>query len=200
MEANRNNADRLIDRILEDAKAEADQTLAAARAEAEKSALLAQDQVFEAEREGALRAKRAREAILERSRTNAALDSRKYALKARRAVVDTAFAQAGEALLALEGEQRAALIRSLLLKEAEGGETVCPAPADADCARAALQEVNAALAAKNAAPLTLGESARQLEGGFLLVGAGYEKNCSFAALLQETRAAEESAVASILFG
>lgn len=200
MESKLNNADRLIGRILEEAQAEAEKTLEEARSEAKKAQLIAQDEVFEAQQGAVLRSKRVREGILERSRTNAALDSRKYALKARRQLVDKAFEKAAAALCALDGEKRLMLIKSTLLAEAEGGETVLPAAADAARVQAALAEVNAALKNKNAAPLTLGDAAEQLDGGFLLIAKGYEKNCSFSALLRDIRGAEESAVASILFG
>ena len=63
----------------------------------------------------------------------------------------------------------------------------------------ALAELNAALAQSGRAPLTIAPADADITGGFILKAAGYEKNCSFAAVLREVRAAEESAVAGILF-
>ena len=62
-----------------------------------------------------------------------------------------------------------------------------------------IEVVNAALAQSNRAPLTIAPADADITGGFILKAAGYEKNCSFAAVLREVRAAEESAVAGILF-
>ena len=36
-----------------------------------------------------------------------------------------------------------------------------------------------------------------IDGGFVLTANGYEKNCSFAALLRDVRAQEESALTSL---
>ena len=95
--------------------------------------------------------------------------------------------------------ERSALIKALLIREAEGGETIIPAARDEANVKSVLAEVNAALAESGRAPLTIAPADADITGGFILKAAGYEKNCSFAAVLREVRAAEESAVAGILF-
>ena len=50
------------------------------------------------------------------------------------------------------------------------------------------------------AELVLGESVPGIAGGFLLKSQGFEKNCSFEAVLRSVREDEETKVAQILFG
>ena len=199
MANNNSGADALIGRILADAQAEADTALADADKEAERIALIAKDECFRTENETELRTKRLNDAAQEKSRTNAALDSRKYALKVKRALIDEAFAQAAERMEQKSDAERSALIKALLIREAEGGETIIPAARDEANVKSVLAEANAALAQSNRAPLTIAPADADITGGFILKAAGYEKNCSFAAVRREVRAAEESAVAGILF-
>lgn len=199
MANNNSGADALIGRILADAQAEADTALADADKEAERIALIAKDECFRTENETELKTKRLNDAAQEKSRTNAALDSRKYALKVKRALIDEAFALAAERMEQKSDAERSALIKALLIREAEGGETIIPAARDEANVKSVLAEVNAALAQSNRAPLTIAPADADITGGFILKAEGYEKNCSFAAVLREVRAAEESAVAGILF-
>lgn len=194
-----NNADRLIERITGAARDEAAVTLAKAREEIERNALIAQDEIFSIEKGAQARTEREREDILERSRTNAELDARKYALKARREVLDGAFEKAQGMLLALSGDQRRALFERLLASEAEGGESVAVAGADADLVFELINPANEKLQAAGKAALVPGGIAEGIAGGFILRAAGYEKNCSFEALLRDARAAYESEVAAELF-
>lgn len=199
MANNNSGADALIGRILADAQAEADAALADADNEAERIALIAKDECFRTENETELKTKRLNDAAQEKSRTNAALDSRKYALKVKRALIDEAFALAAERMEQKSDAERSALIKALLIREAEGGEMIIPAARDEANAKSVLAEVNAALAQSGRAPLTIAPADADITGGFILKATGYEKNCSFAAVLREVRAAEESAVAGILF-
>ena len=130
MANNNSGADALIGRILADAQAEADAALADADKEAERIALIAKDERFRIENETAQKTKRLNDAAQEKSRTNAALDSRKYALKVKRALIDEAFALAAERMEQKSDEERSALIKALLIREAEGGEMIIPAARD----------------------------------------------------------------------
>ncbi len=124
--------------------------------------------------------------------TRASLDGKKEALRKKRDVIDTAFSRAYDALLALDAEKRKAICARLLESEAEGGETVLPAKAD----RKALESLIAALPQKK---LALSKDDAKIDGGFVLSGQGYEKDCSFLSLLSGLRAEEETSVYRLLF-
>ena len=63
-----------------------------------------------------------------------------------------------------------------------------------------LQKANAKLAETGRAALTLGAVDASIKGGFTLVSRGYEKDCSFEAMLRDARDRLEGGVAKRLFG
>ena len=193
-------ADSLLARIAEEAKGAAEQTAESAQTEINRIKELAQRDVSVAKQDAQTAKEKAKADILERSRTNAELDSRKYALAAKRTVVEDAFKGAYDALCALGGAEREEMLKAMAIREAVGGEKVAPAQADADHMKRLLPAINEALKAKGIGTLAMGEVTQSIKGGFLLVGNGFEKNCSFEAILRDVREAEESKVAQILFG
>lgn len=183
---------KLAGRIVGEAEAEA----RAAREEAESSVREIRQQS-----EKALSARRAelasqreisKKSLIAGYLTRASLDGKKEALRKKRDVIDAAFSHAYDALLALDAEKRKAICARLLGTEAEGGETVFPAKAD----RKALEMLIAALPEKK---LTLSKDDAKIDGGFVLAGQGYEKDCSFLSLLSGLRDEEETAVYQLLF-
>ena len=124
--------------------------------------------------------------------TRAMLDAKKDALRKKRVVIDSAFTLAYEAMLSLDTEKRKSICKSMLLSQAEGGETVLPAAQD----RAAVAALIAAMPDKK---LALASGTAAIDGGFILLGDGYEKDCSFRSLLDTVRDAEETAVYQLLF-
>ena len=183
---------KLAERIVGDAEAEAQKALAEANTAAEQ---------IRAENERAVKALRAlhaqkREAAVQ-SRTagfltRAALDGRKSALSKKRVIIDEAFQSAYQSLLRLDETKRTLICEQLLRAETEGGETVVPAKAD----RKGIERVLAGMKEKN---LTLSSQDAPIEDGFLLVSRSYEKDCSFRSLMNETRQNEETSVAKMLF-
>lgn len=194
-----NGAERLLSRILADAAALVKDQEQAAQAEVDKIKELAARDVKKAQQEAKAACDRAEADILERSRTNAELDARKYALKSKRTVMEGAFSAALNGLVALNGQERDTLLTNTAVCEAAGGETVCPAATDAENMKRLLPAINGALQKNGKAALVLGEPAKSVGTGFLLCGEGFEKDCSFEAMLHEVRELEESVVAQILF-
>ena len=192
MEMNKTGTNKLAERIVADARAAAEQTLSEANAgaraicaeNAQKCDALRAD--FAQKREAAV------QSVLDGSKTRAAIDGKKAALRKKRAVIDAVFEQGYSALCALPADARGAICKRLLVSEVEGGETVVPAKAD----RA---QIAAILSEMKTADLKLSDEDAPLDGGFLLVGRGYEKDCSFTAVLSMLRDAEETAVANLLF-
>ena len=194
------NSERLLSSILDSARAEADAILAQGKERAEAIQAEAQAEAARIAQEAEAKAMAARTDVLERSRTNAGLDARKAALAQRRAVVDAAFEEALGAMCQLDEAARKDLLKKLLLENAEGGECISPAQGDAASLAQLLPAVNQTLAQGGTAPLTMGDPRPGIQGGFFLVGASYELNCSFEALLRDLRETEVSKVADLLFG
>ena len=183
---------KLAERIVADAQAEAKATLDESGVAVR--AILAESEKAVAQQRAELSAKREgeRASILGGYRTRAALDGRKSALAKKRAVIDRAFTSAYQAMLALSSNQRKQICARLLRAETEGGETVVPAAKD----RAVIESILAAMPERK---LTLAKEDASFDGGFLLLANGYEKDCSFASLLQMIRDEEETNVSKLLF-
>ena len=192
-------AEALVERILQDARHDAAATLKEAEANAED---VQANAARESERAAAA-AKKQREdavnAILDRSRTNAELTARKQALEKRRKVLDHVFDEAYERLCKLDDAQRAKVCAGLLYREAEGGETILPAQSDRALIENMLSDVNARLATEGKTAVALSKENAQFDHGFVLVGGGFEKDCSFLAVLRDVRADEDANVSAILF-
>lgn len=191
MEAQHNTSDSLILRIAEDAQATAQSI--AEKAQQSLTALMQEN----AERIDALRrdAEKRRAAdvksVLDGSRTRAELDGRKSALAGKRALMDAVYADAYAELCALSGDRRTALIRALIVREARDGDAVVPATKD----RAAIKEMLEKLPVR----VSLSEKDAPVTDGFVLLGQGYEKDCSFKAVLADTWTDAETETATLLF-
>lgn len=129
--------------------------------------------------------------VLDGSKTRAALDGRKETLAKKRAVIDVAFEQAYQKLLALSAGERGNICLAVLRREAEGGELLKPSAADRDAIAALLPDFGR--------QVTLSNADAPIDGGFLLIAKSYEKDCSFRSILDELRQAEETNVAKMLF-
>jgi vacuolar-type H+-ATPase subunit E/Vma4 len=181
-------AERIVSDAQEEARAALDEAMHTARDTRRES-----DKAVSGRREELLSIRaRAKKNLIDGYATRALLDAKKDALKKKRAVIDTAFTRAYEATLSLGAEARRSICAGMVASQAEGGETVLPAKAD----RAALEAIVAAMPKKK---LTLSKEDAKIDGGFILLGDGYEKDCSFRSLLATIRDAEETAVYQLLF-
>ena len=183
---------KLAERIVTDAQDEARAVLAEAQTAAQ--GILRESEKAVSVRKAELNSQKnnAVTNLVSGYQTRAMLDAKKDALRKKRVVIDSAFTLAYEAMLSLDTEKRKSICKSMLLSQAEGGETVLPAAQD----RAAVAALIAAMPDKK---LTLASGTAAVDGGFILLGDGYEKDCSFRSLLSTIRDAEETAVYQLLF-
>ena len=183
---------KLAERIVTDAQDEARAVLAEAQTAAQ--GILRESEKAVSVRKAELNSQKnnAVTNLVSGYQTRAMLDAKKDALRKKRVVIDSAFTLAYEAMLSLDTEKRKSICKSMLLSQAEGGETVLPAAQD----RAVVAALIAAMPDKK---LTLASGTAAIDGGFILLGDGYEKDCSFRSLLSTIRDAEETAVYQLLF-
>ena len=195
-------AERIVSKILADARAVAEtvQAEAAVKAvaietEAKKSAAVRRDQILEQARKEAAERKR-------RTLGVAQLEARKETLSVKQQLIEETFLKSLEQLAGQTEQEYFAILREMLLFMTEKGtETVFLSPLDQSRVPARFwEEVNQALkqSGKEGA-LTLSKETRALQGGFILQSGGVEINCSFASLLEMQRDELEPAVAKILF-
>lgn len=183
---------KLAERIVTDAQDEARAVLA--EAQTATQGILRESEKAVSVRKAELNSQKnnAVTSLVSGYQTRAMLDAKKDALRKKRVVIDSAFTLAYEAMLSLDTEKRKSICKSMLLSQAEGGETVLPAAQD----RAAVAALIAAMPDKK---LALASGTAAIDGGFILLGDGYEKDCSFRSLLSTIRDAEETAVYQLLF-
>lgn len=196
-------AERIIHRILEDAR----ESAASIIAEAEKSA---ESIEVEAKQSG----ERKKEQILEQARKEAdeqkrriigvaELEARKEMLTAKQKLISDAFAAALSELAAMDDDAYFRVIQDMLLKLSETGEETVIFSAR-DLARlpdSFWREVNDALLKEGKkGALKPAKEAREISGGFILQSEGTEINASFDALLEMSRDDLEPEVAEVLFG
>ncbi|MCR4404866.1 MAG: V-type ATP synthase subunit E [Candidatus Acetothermia bacterium] len=195
--------DKIVAKLIADAEAEAARILEEAEREAkeilkraEEEAQAASEPILQAAEKEAQRRRRRHLALAE-------LEARNKVLAAKREVLDRVFAEAGERLGRLGTQEYRAFLRELLVRAAETGEEeILLSPRDAAvCDTNLLEEVNALLKrAGKAGSLKVAQEGRELDGGFVLRGQGYEVNVTFATLLRQAKEGLEAAVARLLFG
>ena len=178
------------DRILREARAKADELLAASGAEIEglRGALLKQ-----AEKDGA--------ELEQRIQRMAELEDRKLLLGQKRKMIDRAFELAYAKLLAAPAAERRAFFLRQVTAGAAGHETLAVGETACDWFDDGfLADANRSLAEKGK-PGALTLAAKRVPGcaGVVLTTRGAEVRCTFEALIEEARAGLEQQVADTLF-
>ncbi|GEM_PF-874096 len=195
-------AGRIVERILDEAKAAAQEI----EAEANQKA---QEILKKAEKDGQTQAN----AILkkgldtaneQKKRTNALSDmeKRKAVLRTKSDCLKELYAKALLDLVKYKGAKWETLIEKIALNSIEtGDETILPSSSDADKFTAEfIDKLNAKLVAEGKkGNLKLGEKQDGFTGGFVLDGGSFMRNCSFEAILSKLVEQIEPELANILF-
>ena len=195
------SVDKIIDRILEDAKADAAATMDAAR---QKAAAAAQAIAQEADRAvSAIEAQAQADCAEEhrRGRLIAELQGRKDALAQRREVLDEAFSQALKDLHEQKGPKWEALITSVVLQGARTGREKLRVPAgerELYLSGGLLERLNGALARKGL-PGNLSLDDGEVKSGVALIGETSDVDDSLEALLADVRQRCEHEIDRLLY-
>lgn len=215
--------ERIIDRILGDAKERAKEILEAAQADcraAAESYAARADQIRDDIAESAMHEG---EVTVARARSAVAMTRRDLLLRARNAAIDEAFERAKAEVRDTDfGKYRellTALLTSALIDEAETAarglalgdevaefstyEVIMNAEDRANYGAAVVEGARRAaqrrIGAERAAKLCLSEEVADIDGGLILRYGSIETNCSLSALMAQMRTALEGKVAAILF-
>ena len=187
---------KIIDKILSDAKHDAGEMLSEALKKAE--ALVAAKQA-EADAEYDLSVEEARKAgeeVVRRRLTVADLEVKKLLLSAKKQAVDEAFEESLKKLLALPKEEYAALVGSMIASAADDGDVVVVSENDKNVlTKAFFDKISAKIRKK----LTLSDTFGNFRGGVMLLGKGVDKNLTFESELALLRDEVEPEVAKIMF-
>ena len=187
---------KIIDKILSDAKHDAGEMLSEALKKAE--ALVAAKQ-SEADAEYDISVEEARKAgeeVVRRRLTVADLEVKKLLLSAKKQAVDEAFEESLKKLLALPKEEYTALVGSMIASAADDGDVVVISENDKNVlTKAVFDKISAKIGKK----LTLSDTFGNFKGGVMLLGKGVDKNLTFESELALLRDEVEPEVAKIMF-
>lgn len=182
------------ERILSDAKLEAERAVSAAQTSAEAKLAEAKKEADELIRLSSERARKEAEEIVSRRTTLAQVESRKIALSRKKAAIESVYVRTGEKLAALKEKDYLSLIEKLLLKYAEKGETVdvsLKAPVSAEQVRSLRVVKEKALKVEKTA---------EISGGLIIRNDKFDKDLSFDSLLSSLKDGDENEIAKKLFG
>lgn len=199
---------KIIDAIIGDAKAEAEEILSSAGEEAKKTVECAKEAAQQRASKIADAAKAEGEEIVRRAMLVAKLEARKNSLASRRELLEKAFENAFSSLCRLENDDYINLITKLVCGASETGSETLLVPSDVydryakpyKGGKTMLEILNDALKkAGKKGELSLAES-QSRDGGVRLVGVDADIDCSFKALVASLRDEKETEISKLLFG
>lgn len=187
---------KIIDKILSDAKHDAGEMLSEALKKAEALVAAKQAEVDAEYDISVEEARKAGEEVVRRRLTVADLEVKKLLLSAKKQAVDEAFEESLKKLLALPKEEYAALVESMIASAADDGDVVVISENDKNVlTKAFFDKISAKIGKK----LTLSDTFGNFRGGVMLLGKGVDKNLTFESELALLRDEVEPEVAKIMF-
>jgi V/A-type H+-transporting ATPase subunit E len=194
------NAENVVEKILADAKAEAEKIKKQTeeRESAEQAKL---DQQFaEYQKQTDILARKAAEDEKLHILAAARMQTARKSLVEKRKILDEVFARARRQLLELPDDQYRQLITDLMLKAVEtGDEEVIINKDEKRIDQQLINHVNEQLRSNSKGNLTLSDKRQDFGGGFILKRGKIKNNVSFEVLLADARRALEIELAKELF-
>lgn len=183
----------IVERILSDANAAAEKTIAAAQNRAD--AILAQANAYAQSLQEETQAQIAEydRDVKEKRKAAARLESAKILLAEKRKVLDYVYVEALMRLKSLPKEDMLALFERLLVAYADEGDAIVFAKGFSYQAEVAAFPITAQK------KLQIANETAEIEGGFLLCGARSDKDLSFEALIALDKEQNLSSIAAEIF-
>jgi len=193
-------AEQVVQKILSDAKAEAEDIRKQADDKEAAEQAKIDDQLAEYEKQTDSITQKAADAKKLHLLAAARMDMAKQFLAEKRKILDEVFAQVREKLLSLPDDQYRRLITNLMLKAVEtGDEEVIIDENEKRIDRNLIDHVNQRLNPNQKPNLRLSEEKQNLGGGFILKRDKIKNNVSFGVLLAQARRDLEIELAKELF-
>ena len=197
-----NGIDRISQRILDDARAEATRIVEEAQ---ERARSLKEKKTLQAEKNNEKLYKESMEKARERKRRMLAvaeLEMRKDILSVKQQMIDEAMEGVKQAIMEMPKDEYRQIVSDMLIEYAEGDEEVFFSKADEGrLDQILLDEVNDILKGQGKkGQLRLSPDRGSFDGGFILKSGGMEINGSFGSIIRMSRDDVEARLAEILFG
>ncbi|MEG6613387.1 V-type ATP synthase subunit E family protein [Pseudoclostridium thermosuccinogenes] len=194
--------EKLISRILEDARAQANANIERAKSEADGIIDAARQKAEQKSRE--ILEKAEKEAVEKKKRLIAVaeLEARKEKLRAKQDVIEEAFSIALDKLRSMPDDKYQAILADMIANSSESGneEIVLSERDKGRISPSFVEEVNDRLRKRGLqANIRLSEQSAAIGAGFILKSGDYELNNSFEAIVKMARDELEMEVAGLLF-
>ncbi len=196
-------ASAIIEKILSDARKEADTILTSFRKEVEALEKERDQEIEKIKTEAAKEAELRAEEVVKRELSSKQMEARKSLLEFKQELIDRIFDLAYEQVTKLKSEEYKDFLKTLFLKTVETGEEeVIIGKKDVrQITPSFLQTVNRELKKTGKeGKLRLGEPSSEIDGGFILRKGRKETDVTLSALFASARDELETEVAEILFG
>lgn len=189
-----NNKDSIINKIINDAKAEAKEIVASAEAKRAEAVKMAEEDIKKREEEALSPKEDVIAAIISRRVTVARIDAKKNVLMTENAIMEKAFNEALDAVVS--DKKYGEILVALLEKYLEDGDEVVIAENDKKIVTSAVVKRIAKSKGINA---ELSSMYGDFKGGMMLVGKSYDKNLTLERTLFEVKEEISSSLFQILF-
>lgn len=187
-------SEAIINKIISDAKENADVTLKAADKRAEEIIAAAKVNAEEYLKKERTASEESERLIVERRKTVAALDAKKIALKARQELIDECFEAAEKRILSLGKEEYLAFVGKLVEENSEDGDLLVLSSEEKYIDAAFVEALSEKLGKK----LGISDEKETYVGGIVLRSSSCDKNLTLKALLRSVREDKEKEIAGIL--
>jgi len=196
-----NSAQQVMDKILADARAEAETIKKQAEEKLATEQSQLDQQLSEYKKQTELLAKKAADDKKLHLLAEARMNIAKELLAEKRKILDKVFAQAAQRLKDLPDDQYRQFITKLILDAVQtGDEEIIVGKDDKRINHDFVKELNRRLGPGYKGNLRLAEQREKFSGGFILKRGKVKTNASFEVLLEEARNSLETELAKDLFG
>lgn len=195
------NAEQVVEKILAEAKAEAEQIINDAKAKIDEQGTQLDVQIAEYDTRSAQLAQEAAEDKLQRMLAGARMDNAKQTLAAKVAILDSVFENAKTAVRKLPDDQYLLLMTGLIKQAVEtGDEEVIIGKDEKRIDDNFISKVNQTLGSGFKGNLRLSAERADITGGFILSRGKVQVNASTDVLIESLRESMEIELSQELFG
>lgn len=194
------NAEPVLEKILSDARAEADKIKKEAEAKLTQERVETDKRLDEYRKQTDALAQKAGENARQQVLSAARMELAKEILAEKAKILDEVFSKAEHQLVALPDEQYRSLMTKLMVDSAQSGdEEVIVDVNEKRIDQQLIDQVNRQLASKGKGNLKLSGERQPIAGGFILKKGKIKNNCSLNVLLSRARGELEIGLAKQLF-
>lgn len=195
------NAEQVVEKILAEAKAEAEQIINDAKGKIDEQGTQLDVQIAEYDTRSAQLAQEAAEDKLQRMLAGARMDNAKQTLAAKVAILDSVFENAKTAVRKLPDDQYLSLMTGLIKQAVEtGDEEVIIGKDEKRIDDNFISKVNQTLGSGFKGNLRLSAERADITGGFILSRGKVQVNASTDVLIESLRESMEIELSQELFG